>query len=160
MHRPRETPLPQVPTVRRRGRSALAALVLFPLVLALLGCGGDSTAAAPAATEGEVTTIDAEQAAALIDSDREILVVDVRTVDEYRGGHMVGAQNIDAGDPGLWERRTSALDRDQPTIVYCQSGRRSAEAAQRLVDAGFTEVYDLGGIQDWADGGELPVDES
>ena len=153
------TPLRQESTVHRRARNALAALALVPFLLALLGCGGDA-AEVPTATKGEVTTIDAEQAAALIESDREILVIDVRTVDEYRSGHMVGAQNIDAGDAGLWERRTSALDRDQPTIVYCQSGRRSAEAAQRLVDAGFTEVYDLGGIQDWFDGGELPVDES
>ena len=160
MHRPGVTSLLQVPTVHGRGRSAVAALLLIPLVLVLLGCGDDSTAEPPTATEGEVTTIDAEQAAALIESDRDVLVIDVRTVDEYRSGHMVGAQNIDAGDDGLWERRTSALDRDQATIVYCQTGRRSAEAAQRLVDAGFTEVYDLGGIQDWFDGGELPVDES
>ena len=134
--------------------------VVVPLVFALAGCGGDSSVEIPAANRGEVTTIDAEQAAALIDSDRDVLVIDVRSVDEYRSGHMVGAQNIDAGDDGLWARRTSALNVDRPTIVYCQSGRRSAEAAQRLVDAGFTEVYDLGGIQDWFDGGELPVDES
>jgi phage shock protein E len=104
-------------------------------------------------------TSDSAQAAALLDTAREVLVVDVRTVDEYRSGHLVGAQNIDASDPERWESRTSALDKDQPTVVYCQSGRRSAEAAQRLVDAGFTEVYDLGGIQDWTDG-DLPVDES
>ncbi len=141
------------------GRSAAVAAAVVAAVV-LVGCGDDTTAEVPTAVAGEVTSIDAEQAAALIDADSDVLVLDVRTVDEYRTGHMVGAQNIDAGDQGLWERRTSALDRDQPTVVYCQSGRRSAEAAQRLVDAGFTQVYDLGGIQDWFDGGELPVDET
>lgn len=145
-----------------RSSVAVRPFVLVALAVAatlLVGCGGEDAAEVPTASAGQVVQIDSAQAAALLDTDREVLVVDVRTLEEYRSGHLVGAQHIDASDPDMWEFRTSALDKDQPTVVYCQSGRRSAEAAQRLVDAGFTEVYDLGGIQDWTDG-DLPVDES
>lgn len=106
---------------------------------------------------GQVAEIDSEQARALIDSDRHVLVVDVRTQDEYIGGHLVGAQNIDVTDAGLWQRRTAPLDRDRPTVVYCRSGSRSADAARKLVEMGFTEVYDLGGVQDF-DPEVLPLD--
>lgn len=135
--------------------SAVAVAAVFLLV----GCGGDDAVEAPTAEPGTVEVIDAAQAGALLDSDRSVLIVDVRTVGEYRSGHVVGAQNIDVSDDGLWQRRTSALDPEQATVVYCQTGQRSAEAAQRLVALGFTEVYDLGGIHDWGDG-DLPVDES
>lgn len=109
------------------------------------------------ATPGTVVTIDSAQAAALRASDRGVVFIDVRTQDEYLTVHLVGAQNIPVDDPGLWERRTTALDLDRPTVVYCRSGSRSAAAAQMLVEQGFTEVYDLGGIGDWNEG-DLPLD--
>ena len=101
--------------------------------------------------------VDSAEAAALMDRNPRTVVIDVRTHDEYVERHMVGAQHIDVQDPGLWERRTGTLDPDRPTIVYCRSGNRSAHAAQLLVQQGFTEVYDLGGIDDWNEG-DLPVD--
>ncbi len=127
------------------------------LVVALLGgCGGEDAVAVPEAPAGQVTTIDAAQGRAIIDAGGA-LVIDVRTVEEYRGGHLVGAQSIPVEDEELWQARTAPLDRDRPTVVYCRSGRRSALAAQKLVEAGFTEVYDLGGVQDW-DLDELQVE--
>lgn len=131
----------------RRHRLRLVAVVATAGVV-LAGCGGDDTEV-PEATAGQVTTIDSAQGSALIE-EGGVLVIDVRTVDEYRGGHLVGAQSIPVEDEALWAERTEPLDRDQPTIVYCRSGRRSAVAAQKLVDMGFTQVYDLGGVEDWA----------
>lgn len=130
----------------RRRRLRLATVVAATS-LVMVGCGGDTEV--PEATPGEVTTIDSAEGSALIEQG-DVLVIDVRTVEEYRGGHLVGAQSIPVEDEALWAERTAPLDRDQPTIVYCRSGRRSAAAAQMLVDMGFTQVYDLGGVEDWA----------
>jgi phage shock protein E len=126
-------------------------LVLLSAVasIALVGCGGQDAVAAPAADPGEVMLIDSAEGKALIESDRNVLVVDVRTRDEYVEGHLVGAQHIPVEDEALWQERVEALDPERPVIVYCRSGRRSEIAAQQLVDAGFAEVYDLGGVQEW-----------
>lgn len=126
------------------------------------GALGDERAADPQDVPGRpapgtVAQIDSAAARALIDSERRVLVVDVRSLEEYMAGHLVGAQHIPIDDEGLWERRTSALDPDVPTIVYCRTGDRSADAAQLLVDQGFNEVYDVGGVKD-LDPELLPLD--
>lgn len=145
-------------TTRRSGPLVLLTLAaaVLALVVSVAACGGDDSPAVPEAVAGRVTTIDSAQGKALIEAGGA-LVVDVRTVDEYREAHLVGAQNIPVEDPELWSTRTEPLDRDRPTVVYCRSGRRSAAAAQQLVDAGFTKVYDLGGVQDWRPG-DLELD--
>lgn len=75
-------------------------------------------------------------------------LVDVRTQAEYEQGHIPGAllipnETIEDTQPELLP------DLNAPVIVYCRSGRRSAEAAQKLSDIGYTQIYDLGGIQSW-----------
>ncbi len=131
----------------KRSVPVLAALLGGVMTL-LVACGG-SDVTAPVAEEGAVLNIDSAEGAALIDSDRSVLVVDVRTLEEYTEGHLVGAQHIPVEDPELWEQRVAALDPDGPIVVYCRTGRRSAIAAEQLVAAGFSEVYDLGGATDW-----------
>jgi rhodanese-related sulfurtransferase len=137
------------PTSARGRRRGPGVAVLALAVLALLGaCGGEEAVAVPEAIPGQVTKIDSAEGRAIIDAG-DALVVDVRTVEEYQSGHLVGAQSIPVEDEELWLTRTEPLDRDRPTVVYCRSGRRSEAAAQLLVDAGFTQVYDLGGVEDW-----------
>jgi phage shock protein E len=111
----------------------------------------------PVDSTGGVTAIDSGEAKALRAAKPHTVLIDVRTPEEYIGRHVIGAQNIDVENEGLWTRRVDALDRDRPTVVYCRTGRRSAEAAQKLVQLGFTEVYDLGGIGDFREG-DLPLD--
>ncbi|MDX2140203.1 MAG: rhodanese-like domain-containing protein [Chloroflexota bacterium] len=74
------------------------------------------------------------------------ILVDVRTPEEYAEGHIAGSVNIPL--QGL-ENRLSEFPTDRPIVVYCRSGNRSAQAATILQGAGFTPVYDLGGIIDW-----------
>ena len=124
--------------------------------LLLAACGGWEATEVPEAEQGEVLVIDSAEGRALID-EGDVLVIDVRTVEEYQEGHLVGAQNIPVEDEELWQSRTTALDPEQATVVYCRTGRRSELAGQMLVDAGFTEVYDLGGVTDW-DPEELAVE--
>lgn len=135
---------------RRSSRPALALAALLLSLVAVAACSNEEAVVVPEAVPGQVTTLDAAQGAALIEQGGA-LVIDVRTLDEYRSGHLVGAQHIPVEDEELWLLRTEPLDRDRPTVVYCRTGRRSAAAAQQLVDAGFTQVYDLGGVEDWDD---------
>ena len=74
-------------------------------------------------------------------------LVDVRTVGEYRGGHIEGAVNIPVQE--LTARVAELEPKDKPVIVYCASGNRSARARGVLKGAGFTAVSDLGAIDNW-----------
>ena len=78
-----------------------------------------------------------------------IQLVDVRTPREVEQGMILGAQNMDyMGDDFL--EQTESLDKSEPVYIYCKSGGRSARAAKKLRDAGFTKVYDIdGGITAW-----------
>lgn len=81
------------------------------------------------------------------------LLVDVRTAEEYNSGHIPGAINLALQD---LPQKMDTLPKDQPIVVYCRSGARSNSAAQMLNEAGFDNIYDLGGIQRWQSQG-LPV---
>ena len=74
-------------------------------------------------------------------------LVDVRTAEEYRSGYIPGAINISVQE---LSGKLSKIAKDQPVVVYCRSGNCSAHAAQTLLAAGYTEVYDLGGLFEWA----------
>ncbi|MFN3488079.1 MAG: thioredoxin domain-containing protein [Emticicia sp.] len=82
-------------------------------------------------------------------------VIDVRTSDEFLGGHLQNAQNIDVSGRNF-EQQIETLDKSKPVFVYCLSGGRSASAASAMRGAGFKEVYELdGGIMKWR-GANLP----
>ena len=76
------------------------------------------------------------------------VIVDVRRLDEYNEGHIPGA--ICIPNESIGETQPSELpDKNQVILVYCRSGIRSKEAAQKLFDMGYTRVYEFGGIIDW-----------
>ncbi len=82
------------------------------------------------------------------------LLIDVRTPEEFNAGHIAGAVNIPV------ESLASRLDEvpaNEPIVVYCRSGNRSATAAGILTGAGYKPVYDLGGILDWVEQGNPVV---
>lgn len=143
-----------------RSLTRIVTGLLFATMLTLqTACGGGgSSAELPHAEKGQVLKIDSAQGRAFLDSDRRVLLLDVRTVDEYMKGHVVGAQIGDMSDPARWDFRVSELDVDAPVMVYCRDSDCSAEAAQKLVDAGFVEVYDLGHPGMW-DPKYLPIDK-
>ena len=77
-----------------------------------------------------------------------VILVDVRTQAEYDEGHIARAilipnESIGSTPPGLLP------DKDAVILVYCRSGNRSKQAADKLVAMGYTKVYDFGGIIDW-----------
>lgn len=87
----------------------------------------------------------------VLDSESDPQIIDVRTVKEFKEGHIRNSQNICVSDDNF-EERASALDKNKPVYVYCRSGKRSAKAAEILKEMGFKEVYDLdGGYLNWED---------
>lgn len=81
-----------------------------------------------------------------VEVDQAHLLIDVRTPQEFADGHIPGAINIPV--ESLAGRLNEVTDA-QPVVVYCRSGNRSAQAAQILAQAGYSTVYDLGGISAW-----------
>ena len=78
---------------------------------------------------------------------RGAVLLDVRTQAEFDEGHIPGAVCLPSEDitPGL----PLPFDKDAEVLVYCRSGRRSAEAAEKLADMGYANVADFGGIINW-----------
>ncbi len=132
-------------------------LLIVPVILiAFSACQSKETPKTESAATDQpaiVRNISAQDAKALLaeapaDGEKTPLLIDVREPDEFASGHIPDSINVPLGNvlDGL---NNLELEKDAPVMLYCRSGRRSAEAAQTLLDAGYTNVYDLGGIIDW-----------
>ena len=85
-------------------------------------------------------------------------LLDVRTPQEFAGGHLKNAVNIDYSSDNF-EDQLAQLDKSKPVLVYCLSGGRSSKAASRMQEIGFAEIYNLdGGIMKWNSSGK-PLDQ-
>ena len=92
--------------------------------------------------------ITAEEAKQIMDSEEGYIILDVRTQEEYDEGHIPGAVVISHEE--ITEKAEEVLtDKDQLILVYCRSGRRSKIAAEALVELGYTNIKEFGGIIDW-----------
>ena len=89
-----------------------------------------------------------QEAKTIIDNEKDYIILDVRRLDEYNGGHIPNAILIPNEE--INEKAESVLlDKNQLILVYCRSGKRSKEAALKLINLGYTNVLDFGGIIDW-----------
>ena len=79
---------------------------------------------------------------------QEVVVVDVRTREEYDGGHIENAVLVPNESIGS-EMPEALPDKESTLLIYCRSGRRSKDAAQKLLELGYQSVYDFGGVIDW-----------
>lgn len=101
------------------------------------------------ATKGAVQNISQEEFLK-IQSEGKALVMDVRTPGEVADGHIKGAAIFADINGSTFQEDIAKLDKSKPYLVYCRSGARSGRAAQMMIDAGFTTVYNLnGGISNW-----------
>ena len=88
------------------------------------------------------------EAKGIMDSEHNYIILDVRTEEEFAEGHIAGAILIP--DYEITEKAESILtDKEQQILVYCRSGRRSKNAASKLVELGYSNVKEFGGIIDW-----------
>ena len=126
--------------------------LLMPL---LVGCAPTNISAPagdvpPKPTHLKITH---EQAQEMM-REQDVIILDVRRMDEFLSGHIENAVLLPVEE--LEDRALDVLsDMDATILIYCRSGRRSADAARILSSLGFTHVYDFGGIIDWP--GEVVV---
>ena len=95
-----------------------------------------------------IKRITSEEAKEIIDSGEKVTIIDVREENEYSEGHI---RNSILVPLGKIESNIDNIvkDKEEPILVYCRSGRRSAEAASKLNELGYKKVYDFGGIIEW-----------
>jgi len=121
--------------------SFLAAMCVLPIL---------------AFAEDKVKHVDAETAAKLV-ADAKVTVLDVRTADEFKAGHIKDAKNISIAEADF-EKQLQAVDKTKPVLVHCQAGGRSTRSLPTLEKLGFTTVYHLdGGMNDWLKAGKPVV---
>ncbi len=129
-------------------RKLTATFAAGVLTVVLTACSAASGPGGNAeSSEAAVHTITAEEAKSMME-EGDVTVVDVRTAEEYAQGHVPDAINIPNEDIG--EESPEALpQKDAILLIYCRSGRRSAQAAKKLAALGYENIYDFGGIIDW-----------
>ena len=112
------------------------AIVLCTMVL-LGGCG-----------ENGYQQISQDEAKEMMDS-QEVVILDVREQDEFDSGHIAGAVLLPVGSISEATAAEVIPKKDSVVLVYCRSGNRSKTASEKLVELGYTKVYEFGGINTW-----------
>ena len=128
---------------------------LLGIAIGLLIVGGKASPANTSGDGGKIRAseavyrkITAHEAKTRMDSGDEVVVLDVRTKDEYNAEHIPNAILIPSKTI-RGEKPESLPDFDAEILIYCRSGRRSAKAARNLIKIGYTNVFDFGGINSW-----------
>jgi rhodanese-related sulfurtransferase len=89
-----------------------------------------------------------KDAKSIFEEEGDYIIVDVRRVDEYSSGHIPNAINIP--NESIGEEDVKQLpDKEQTIYIYCRSGNRSKQAAEKLVKLGYSNIIEFGGILDW-----------
>ena len=128
----------------KKTRGWLIILMITLSIFNLAACGDKND-------KGETLTyeqISAEEAKAIMDTEKEYIIIDARTGSEFAEGHIEGAILIPEYE--IAERAEKELPNKAALIlVYCRSGRRSKIASEELVKLGYTNIKEFGGIIDW-----------
>ena len=112
------------------------------------GNGNGSNATTGSDSSDSYQQVNAETAKELMDTEDDYVILDARTQAEYDEGHIPGAILI-PHDTVMTAAEDALPDKDQLILVYCRSGNRSKQASQTLVDLGYTNVIEFGGINSW-----------
>ena len=118
---------------------------LIPFLLTLLLLAG---CAAPVDSEASYQQISMDEAIAIMESESDYIILDVRTTEEFADKHIPDAINIPNETIGT-EDIPELPDKDQLILVYCRSGNRSKQASDKLANLGYTNIVEFGGINDW-----------
>ena len=128
--------------MRRMKRIILLSVLLLAL---LCGCAPQNEGEDEKMTYTQITM---DKAVEMMESESNYIILDVRTFEEYNERHIPGAICVPNESIGT-EPIDELPPKDQIILVYCRSGRRSKEAAEKLVAMGYSNIYEFGGILDW-----------
>lgn len=129
--------------------SLLLAVLLVPVFTSL------AEPSAPVAAPKNVTINEAEK---IIKTDPKVVVIDVRTPEEFKAGHIAGAKNIDFNGNDF-EKQIEALDKSKTYVVHCAAGGRSAQACKIIEQVKLPSVYHMNeGFKAWEKAGK-PVEK-
>ena len=123
----------------KKMKMIMAVICIFMMI----GCGKQLEN-----TKEAYQMISMEEAKKIMDEEDNIVILDVRTQEEYESGHIPGAicvPNENIGEEAIVE----LPNKDQKILLYCRSGNRSKQAAGKLAKAGYTNILEFGGIIDW-----------
>ena len=124
-------------------------ILVFTLLLVFTaGCSASGPAAETEKSSPTFHQISQEEAKEMMAKDDGHVVVDVRRQDEYDAGHIPGAILIPNESIGC-DSPEALPDYDQIILIYCRTGNRSKQAAQKLASMGYTNIYEFGGITAW-----------
>ena len=98
---------------------------------------------------GEIRKVSFEEAKRILDEKPEALMLDVREEEEFITGHAIDAVLYPVDDIDYTSASIIIPDKTTPLLIYCRSGRRSAEAAEKLKKLGYTELFDVGSLIGW-----------
>ena len=122
-------------------------LLIIAGLLLLSGCGKKENS-----VEITYEKISMSEGLKRMESDKDFILLDVRRADEFAAGHIPGAVNLPNEQIGKAEI-SSLPDKNQTIYIYCRSGNRSKQAADKLLALGYTNLIEFGGILDYT--GEL-----
>ena len=111
-------------------------------LLCLIGCSE------PAEQKLSYRQINMDEAISMMETEKDYIILDVRTIEEFSDKHIPGAICIPNETIGT-EEIPELPDKDQLIMIYCRSGNRSKQASEKLVNLGYTNIVEFGGIIDW-----------
>ena len=127
--------------------------ILMIMTLLLTGCTAPVPTSTPEANTYRQITM--QEAVEMMEKEENYIILDVRTHEEFAAGHIPGAIVIPNETIGT-EEIPQLPDKDQLIMVYCRSGNRSKQASGKLVQLGYTNIVEFGGINSWP--GEVVAD--
>jgi len=140
-------------------RFKLLVVLAVPVICSarLIGADQKSATPAPAKPASHVRVVTVEEFDKLR-ANKTNIVLDVRTANEFKSGHIPGATNIDYNARDFGEK-VAKLDKSKTYLVHCAVGMRSARACRKMDELGFTQLFDLhAGFNGWEEAGK-PVEK-
>ena len=129
--------------VSKEGNQMKKIILLMSAIMFLAGCSAE-------VSKVDYKQITTEEAIIMMAEESDYIILDVRTPEEYESGHIKDAINIPneiIGDKEIAE----LPDKEQLIMIYCRSGNRSKQASEKLVELGYTNVVEFGGINTWTE---------